>query len=380
MASYNHSLARKQRGAAFLVMVLLVGIAAAALIATSGSGNSNSAKLSEAQKTAKALATARDALIAFAASVSDTAPWRPGDLPCPATSYTTGTAASTCSTAASRQGYLPWSTLGLPDLRDGTGAPLLYAVSNVFKNSPRTGTLNSDTVGEFTVNGENAIAVVFAPGAPIGTQDRNAGTFNISNFLEGDNADGNATFENSAESSTINDRLIWITPRAFFPPLEMRAMRVAQERLNHYFSVTGRYPYSNQYLNDYSCWTYGGRLPYPTSGNPCLQSGGGASDDQWTMAWPAWFFNNYWDYVIHYAVAPPCSEVGSVNCNGSGNFLRLDGNDNYRVLLIRQGIANGQSRPCSSVSQCLEDSENQDSDRDYITPVAGNDKITVVSP
>lgn len=372
----RHAPARRQRGAAFLILALMIGIAATALIVSAGT--STNEKLGAAEKTAKALASARDALIAFAVSVPDSA--RLGDLPCPATSYTTGIAASTCNTAASRQGYLPWNTLGLPDLRDGTGAPLLYAVSNGFKNSTRAGTLNSDTAGEFSVNGENAIAVVFAPGAPIGTQDRNAGTFSVANFLELRNADGDTVFENSAESGTINDRLIWITPRAFFPPLEMRAMRVAQERLNHYFSVTGRYPYSNRYLNDYACWTYGGRLPYPTASNPCLQAGNGASEDQWTMAWPSWFFSNYWDYVIHYAVAPPCSQVGSVNCNGSGSFLTLNGTDNYRVLLIRQGIPNGQTRPCTAVSQCLDDAENSDVDRDYITPVAGNDKLTIVSP
>ena len=50
------------------------------------------------------------------------------------------------------------------------------------------------------------------------------------------------------------------------------------------------------------------------------------------------------------------------------------------MILIRQGIPNGQTRPCSLVSQCLDDVENRDSDRDYITPVAGNDKLTLVAP
>lgn len=354
----------------------MIGIAGAAIIVSAGA--TTNFKLAEAQRTAQSLATAREALMAYAASVPDSD--RLGDLPCPATSYATGQTATSCNTAASRMGYLPWKTLGLPELRDGTGAPLLYAVSNVFKYSSRTGTLNSDTSGEFTVAGENAIAVVFSPGAPIGSQDRNAATFDVANFLEARNADGDALFENSAESSTFNDRLIWITPRAFFPPLEMRALRVAQERLQHYFTITGRYPLSNRYAYDYSCWTYGGRLPYPTSGNPCLPGGNGATASQWTMAWPGWFFANYWDYVIHYAVAPPCTTTSGGTCDGSGSFLTLNGTDNYRVLLIRQGIPNGQSRPCSAPSQCLDDGENRDGDRDYITPVAGNDRLTVFAP
>ena len=98
------------------------------------------------------------------------------------------------------------------------------------------------------------------------------------------------------------------------------------------------------------------------------------------MAWPAWFFGNYWDYVIHYAVAERCTTTSGAVCDGSGSFLTVDGTDNYRVLLIRQGTPNGQTRPCSSPSQCLDDGENRDSDRDYVTPVAGNDRLTIVSP
>jgi type II secretory pathway pseudopilin PulG len=378
----RHAPAKRQRGAAFLVLALMVGIAATALIISAGTTAND--KTRAAEKTAKALATAREALVAFAVSVPDTA--RPGDLPCPATDYTTGIAAGPCDSMTSRLGYLPWKTLGLPDLRDGSGAPLLYAVSNGFKNSNRTGTLNSDTPGEYSVNGENAIAIVFAPGPPIGTQDRIATTFNRANFLELSNADVNTTFENSAESGTINDRLIWITPRAFFPTIEMRAMRVAQNQLQHYFSVTGRYPRSNRYMSDTTCWTTGGRLPYElpiASGgpNPCLPGGNGATAGYWTQAWPAWFFAHYWDYVIHYAVADACTTNPGTPCDGvTGTYLRLNGIDGTKVLMIRQGIPNGQSRPCTAPSQCLDDTENRDSDRDYVTPVAGNDKLTVIAP
>lgn len=354
----------------------MIGIAISAMILSASATNND--KLAAAEKTSQALATARDALMSFGVSVADSA--RLGDLPCPATNYATGIAAGSCNTLTTRIGYLPWNTLGLPDLRDGTGAPLLYAVSNSFKNSTRSGTLNSDTVGDFTVNSDTGvIAIVFAPGYPIG-QSRTEATFTVSQYLESSNANGDTTFVNAAESSTFNDRLIWITPKAFFPALEMRAMRVARERLLHYFSITGRFPLSNRYLVDTSCWTYGGRLPYPTSGNPCLPAGNGASAEQWTMAWPTWFFSNYWDYVLHYAVAERCTSNSGTICDGSGNYLRVDGTDGTRALLIRQGINTGQTRPCTAVSQCLDDTENSDSDRDYITPVAGNDKLTIISP
>lgn len=360
---------------------MMLAIAAVSFIVFAAPGESN--QLAAAQKTAQALAAAREALIGFAASVPDSD--RPGDLPCPATDYATGDAGSTCSTAASRIGYLPWRRLGLPDLRDGSGAPLLYAVSNVFKNSPRlsysgspSGIINSDTSGEFTVAGENAIAIVFAPGPPISTQDRSVATFNVANFLELGNADGDSLFDNSAETTTFNDRLLWITPRAFFPPLELRALRLAQERLLHYFNITGRFPYADQYLVGTPCQTSGGgRVPY--YGSTCLPAGNGASAGAWTTSWPAWYWDNYWDYVIHYAPAPRCVTNPGTICN-SGSYLTVDAQNNVRALLIRQGIRNGQARPCSMPSQCLDDTENGNGNTIYITPVAGNDRLTIVSP
>lgn len=354
---------------------MMIGVIAASLIVTAAP--SGSASLASAQKTAKALATAREALMAYAASVPDSA--RLGDLPCPATSYVTGQTATSCNTSTSRVGYLPWKTLGLPDLRDGSGAPLLYAVSNGFKYNTRTGTLNSDTAGEFTIAGDNVIAVVFAPGPPIGTQDRNAGTFDVVNFLELGNADGNTTFVNLPEASDINDRLLWITPGAFFPPLELRASRVATAVLQHYYTTTGRFPYADQYLGGASCRTFsGGRVPY--YGSVCLPLGVGSALGSWTTSWPAWFWTNYWDYVLHYAPAQRCVTRLVSNCDGVGSYLTVDSQTNIRALLIRQGIRNGQTRPCTLPSQCLDDTENGDGDTIYITPVAGNDRMTIVSP
>lgn len=365
----------RQHGAAFLILVMMIGVIAASLIVTAAP--SGSASLASAQKTAKALATAREALMAYAASVPDSA--RLGDLPCPATSYVTGQTATSCNTSTSRVGYLPWKTLGLPDLRDGSGAPLLYAVSNGFKYNTRTGTLNSDTAGEFTIAGDNVIAVVFAPGPPIGTQDRNAGTFDVVNFLELGNADGNTTFVNLPEASDINDRLLWITPGAFFPPLELRASRVATAVLQHYYTTTGRFPYADQYLGGASCRTFsGGRVPY--YGSVCLPLGVGSALGSWTTSWPAWFWTNYWDYVLHYAPAQRCVTRLVSNCDGVGSYLTVDSQTNIRALLIRQGIRNGQTRPCTLPSQCLDDTENGDGDTIYITPVAGNDRMTIVSP
>lgn len=182
---------RGQRGsAAFAVILALVGVIGLAAIAALTEAALDTAQ--REQQTALALAQARDALIGFAVASSG----RPGDLPCPDLDNDgSADAVPGCSASSSRIGRLPWRTLDLPDLRDGNGERLWYAVSDNFKNNPRTacsivghsGCLNSDTRGTITVRGaagaimsdgslavagqsgttvarSGVIAVVFSPG------------------------------------------------------------------------------------------------------------------------------------------------------------------------------------------------------------------------
>src|SRR5262249_54990152 len=137
------------------------------------------------------------------------------------------------SCAAGTIGRLPWKKLGLPDLRDGYGERLWYAVSSNYKNSPRTacanagaaGCLNSDTTGTLTVRNPDgaavndatastgAIAVIIAPGPILrrndGTlQDRSAAGENLAvNYLDianvGSNED-NANFVDGNANGFIN--------------------------------------------------------------------------------------------------------------------------------------------------------------------------------
>ena len=151
-------------------------------------GTQQSANLRSAQ-TLLALNTAKQALVNYATSVqlSTVSPSRPGELPCPDLNND-GFADPPCGTSATRLGRLPWKTLGLPDLRDGTGERLWYAVSASFVNNPRTscavptdpGCLNSNTSGTITVRDQAgnvtndgtiqataAMAVVIAPGLAV---------------------------------------------------------------------------------------------------------------------------------------------------------------------------------------------------------------------
>jgi hypothetical protein len=195
--------ARRQDGGG-----LLIAIAAIALVLASAGALALTSAGAAAQRertTERALAQAREALISFAADRPIDARVGPGFLPCPDLDDD-GWAESTCGSLsgqvgqAERLGRLPWKTLGLPDLRDGHGERLWYAVSTRFKGllncaasaacvdmTPATalGTITvRDGSGAMLHDGTladparaasgGAAGVVLAPGAPLTRRDGHA--------------------------------------------------------------------------------------------------------------------------------------------------------------------------------------------------------------
>lgn len=189
-----HFILRKQHGAALMVMLVIIILSTTAILvsALSSTGLQNDRD----KITAESLALAKEALVSYATSVKIDLSFCPpgnnckrlGDLPCPDIDND-GKSDSPCgnefgSNQSTRLGRLPWKTLGLADLRDGSGERLWYAVSNNFKNSTRTicdlpgqaGCLNSDTAGTITIRNSDGIiindaslgggvaAVIIAPG------------------------------------------------------------------------------------------------------------------------------------------------------------------------------------------------------------------------
>ncbi|HEX5128872.1 MAG TPA: hypothetical protein VFV90_03960 [Usitatibacter sp.] len=116
-----------------LVAIVLAVASAGALALSSASTEQHRQRASE-----RALAQAREALLAFAADRPIDARVGPGYLPCPDLDDD-GWAEATCGSLSGhigqdqRLGRLPWKTLGLPDLRDGYGERLWYAVSTRYK-------------------------------------------------------------------------------------------------------------------------------------------------------------------------------------------------------------------------------------------------------
>jgi hypothetical protein len=144
------------------------------------------------------LRQAKEALIGFAATYAETHPGQPqGYLPCPDHDGD-GSADPACSCSGySVIGRLPWKTLGLPPLRDGSGECLWYAVSGNYKDKPKSKiyttpsnpncskkpspirTLTSDSDGLLRVKNtqdefiaKDVIAIIFAPGKIIKEQNR----------------------------------------------------------------------------------------------------------------------------------------------------------------------------------------------------------------
>ena len=186
----------RQLGAAILlavVMLTVVLLGALALQAGTRSLREERERLSE-----RALAQAREALLAYASGHPINEAVGPGYLPCPDLDND-GWAESTCGSLSGdtgqqqRLGRLPWKTLGLPDLRDGHGERLWYAVSTKYKGllncaasracvdmapAAALGTITvRDASGAVLHDGTiadparaaagGAVAVVFAPGPPL---------------------------------------------------------------------------------------------------------------------------------------------------------------------------------------------------------------------
>ncbi len=192
--------ASRQRGAGLFLLAVFLFAIFASLAAI---GMSTRATQVQRQRiTERALAHARESLLAYAAERPIDAEVGPGYLPCPDTDDD-GWAEATCGSLpghlgqADRLGRLPWKTLGLPDLRDGSGERLWYAVSSKHKGllncaasrdcrdlTPVTGlgtiTLR-DTRGKPIHDGTlsdiahaadgGAVAIVIAPGPPIQRAD-----------------------------------------------------------------------------------------------------------------------------------------------------------------------------------------------------------------
>lgn len=384
-----------QRGQAALISVLLlVSVGASALVYTMATRATTA--VASNKKTAASLARARDALIGYAASNTN----QPGVLPCP-DNDNDGSADSPCGvTGATAIGKLPWKTLDLPDLRDGSGECLWYAVSANFKNSGVSGPsiVNSDSVGTLTVydsggaqlfNSDSVVAIVFAPGGVIDGQDRSpsgastcGGNATASNYLDAymvsgvpyNNATGSGTNSFIAApfsglSDQINDKLLPVTKNALMSVVEMRVLRTMRAALITYNTVG--YPFANPYSDNinYECSYLQTEGRFPVKMNTLLPVPSGCLlFPNWGAELPAWFATNRWQTVSYYSV-DPCKVRSVAGAGGTivselnalcdaGLPPKVDGTAKDFIVMVGSSAlatVGGQTpRPCTSRSACFE--------------------------
>lgn len=382
------ALASAQKGQALLIAILIAGMAGAALVYRL-SASAVSLRQQD-MVTTTALAQANEALLGRASADNN----RPGSLPCPDVDNDGDADGPFPNNCSSYVGRLPWRTLELPDLRDGSGERLWYVLSSNFRDHPSAGPLNPDTAGQLTVQDGSglvmdnaAIAIIIAPGSVIGAQTRDAANqVNAAMYLDGENGDGDAIYVSAPFSSTFNDRLLYISREALFARVVPRVAKEVRSALENYRTANKYYPSASPYsadAPDYLCdpATFRGRVPVTINHG----SHGCTAQVDWTGQLPSWFDSNNWDLFTHYAVANMCTvndTASQLACDtdAGANPLTVTGiTTNARMLVIVSGPSRN-ALACSASAQCLEDSANSDGDNNYIKPSrfpASNDRMAV---
>jgi hypothetical protein len=198
----------EQRGAILVALAAILAIALTALFTTAIARSATGPRRYAASD--PALASAREALLAYATARPVNEIVGPGYLPCPDLDDD-GWAEPTCGSMSGetgqwqRLGRLPWKTLGLPDLRDAFGERLWYAVSSKHKGllnctvsaecldmSPEkaigtitvrdpAGTVVHDgtSASPYDAGSGGAVAVVIAPGPPLARWSGNDGSARV---------------------------------------------------------------------------------------------------------------------------------------------------------------------------------------------------------
>jgi hypothetical protein len=154
--------AQRGFGLALFLVILVLGTVAVLL----STPNLASLKVDRDKVTERALAQAKAALIGRAAR--DDA--RPGSLPCPDTDGDGTADLFAGNDCPAYIGFLPWRTLGLPELRDGSGERLWYALSPSFRDNPAAEPINSDKRADIEMQSASGasiagdlVALIIAP-------------------------------------------------------------------------------------------------------------------------------------------------------------------------------------------------------------------------
>jgi hypothetical protein len=255
----------RQVGAALLALLAVIMMGSAWMLTTRLNQASATFTAQVRQRNAEVLNRAKLALIGYvAAQAAKSYEDNPGALPCPEhawyVSVSTKEGGAGPSVGLSNPGYgtancssigrYPWRTIGTEKFIDATGEPLWYVVGPTWrKASTSTKTIiNSTTTGDLTVDGENVVAIIIAPGAPMNaaagtttagaactarnqTQTRTTATGTMSplDYIECYN-EAALQFTAIGPSASFNDQIVTLTAADLLPGIEAAiANRIERE-------------------------------------------------------------------------------------------------------------------------------------------------------
>lgn len=249
----TYSFPSRQSGAALLAFSLLLIVGTSYLLLKEL--NVNFIQLKQQQETRDVLEQSRQALIGYSVSYPDHHPGMgPGILPCPDRNKD-GSAVANCSFSGQTTiGRFPWRTVGIPEPRDSHGETLWYVVADNFRTPP-PGAINSETSGDLVVDGNTGteiVALIIAPGAPVGNQERDHleddVLVEIDNYLEGDNANLDTLFVSIA-SGDFDDQVIFITREELMFAVEKRVLGEVFQTLDTYRTDHSAYPWLSTFTD-----------------------------------------------------------------------------------------------------------------------------------
>lgn len=251
LRTIRHTGPAKQSGAVLLVFILVMMAGASYMLVSRL--NEYSHEYKRKSTTEIALNQAKQALLSYAMNYPElrsSAAKGPGFLPCPAQNETGDPTSGCAVSTGTTLGRLPYKILGLADLRESGGDLLWYAVSDNYKNTlPNTTILNSETPGLLSVDGANDIvAVIIAPGSPVADQNNRPGN-DKADYLEGINADSDASTYVSSGAGEFNDRLITITRQELMAVAEQRVINEIRAVMEGYRAQNGAFPWLTSFTD-----------------------------------------------------------------------------------------------------------------------------------
>lgn len=327
-----NSVRSTQAGAALLIIlaIILVGFT----LALTSVLSINAIRLKGTQKNIEIMAQAKEALLGYALRQQPI-----GGLPCPDTNEDgySNTSGANCTAYLGR---LPFKTLSLPELRDGDGNRLWYAVDRNLVTVTST-TKNPSLLTTLTLNMQPSAAIVIAANGVVGNQVR-GNVINPSAYLEGENASANTAVFEQAISETNNDQLLGIGLTEYWNLMQRSYLNQVSNLLIAYQLACGEYPWAA---------TFGGP---PYNSVDLQQSGALPFHSALPVNWntgcasgiaPATWWYSHWGTEVYYSM---CTAA-------QGNCLAITGASPAAAITIAPGVAlSGQVRPSTDITNYYE--------------------------